>query len=508
MTQLDKTFTQYFPLKLRLIMLPIIVLAAAAAVGAIATQQPMIAVGLVLAASAALIVVVWPDASTLAVAFILYTNAAVVAVRFHGVPVIVGAALPVLLVIPLADYLISRRQRIVVNPVLLLLFLFLIVQLLGTLFSSRIGDAMAYLTSFLIEGIGLYFLITNVVRTSEMLRRVTWALLIAGALMGGLSLFQQLTGTFDNIYWGFAQVGDTGFGTGVETLQGQARQARLEGPLGEKNYYAQIMLMLVPIGLFRLWGERSKGLRALAAIATGLAMIGATLPFSRGAAVGFILMLVIMALMRYLKLYQFLIVVLGLVLIMQLFPQYGVRLTSLQALTGVVDQEGSGVAGTDRATRGRLGEMWAAGLVFADYPIIGVGPGQFQYYYADYADSIGLQVHTGTREAHNLYLDVAAETGALGLILFLAILFVTLRNLARIRKQWMQSRPELANMATGFLLAVVSYMTTAIFLSLAYERYLWLILALAGATSYIAKVEGSVEIPQTRPELHKSGNYG
>jgi O-antigen ligase len=125
-------------------------------------------------------------------------------------------------------------------------------------------------------------------------------------------------------------------------------------------------------------------------------------------------------------------------------------------------------------------------MVFADHPIIGVGPGLFKYYYRDYAESIGLQIHITTREAHNLYLDIAAETGLLGLILFLAILLGTLRSLAHTRRRWTQSRPELANLATSFLLAITSYMTTGLFLSMAYERYLWIMLALAGAVGHIA----------------------
>ena len=53
------------------------------------------------------------------------------------------------------------------------------------------------------------------------------------------------------------------FKTGEEALHGNVMQRRLAGPLGEQNRYAQIMLMLVPLGLFRFWGERSIALRQL-----------------------------------------------------------------------------------------------------------------------------------------------------------------------------------------------------------------------------------------------------
>jgi O-antigen ligase len=487
MAFLNEVPGQYLLPGRRPLVLLITVLGAAVTIGAVAAQQPLLAAGAVLAMVLTMAAIAWPDFPSLILIFILYTNAAVVAVKFHGVPFIIGASLPVLLVIPLANYLIFRRQRLVFTPVLALIFLFLVIHVLGTLFSQSIRASMPALITFVVEGIGLYFLITNVVRTPKMLRRAIWVAMIAGGLMGGLSLFQQVTGTFANNYWGFAQAAGEGFGTGVEALQGEVQQMRLAGPIGEKNRYAQIMLMLLPLGLFQIWSERSIILRVLAAIATGLMAIGAVLAFSRGAAVAFMVVLIMMTFLRYVKPYQLAIVLLGLVLVLQVFPQYGVRLTSLQALSGLTEEESAGVAGTDSATQRRFGEMYAAALVFADYPIIGVGPGMFRYYYQDYVELTGFRIHVGrNRQAHNLYLGIAAENGGLGLICFLAILYVTLRNLARTRKQWLQTRPELAYMATGFLMSIAIYMTTGFAEHMSYIRYFWLTLALAEATSYVA----------------------
>lgn len=63
--------------------------------------------------------------------------------------------------------------------------------------------------SFLLEGLGLYFLITNIIRTPEMLRRVLWTLVISGMLLGELSLHQQITGSFDAHSAGFSEAKET-----------------------------------------------------------------------------------------------------------------------------------------------------------------------------------------------------------------------------------------------------------------------------------------------------------
>ncbi|HBY96456.1 MAG: O-antigen ligase family protein [Ardenticatenaceae bacterium] len=458
--------------------------------GTAVAQEPILAVGALAVALLALVVLAWPDAPTLAVIFILYTNAAVIAVRFHGMPFTVGAAVPVLLIIPLANLLVFRREKLRINTAVMLMFVFLGIKVAGTLFSAHPDISVVDLITFATEGFGLYFLIFNTTRSLKMIRVAIWVLLLAGTFLGFLSVYQQATQTFSNDYGGFAQMSNAAFGTGVESLQGEIEQRRLAGPLGDQNYYAQIMLTLVPLGLFEFWGAKSKLLRVLALITIGFILGGAVLTFSRGAAVGFALMLLIMTFLRYIKLYQLALTALVLVLVMQAFPQYATRLNSLQALSGAVgDDGGTGIQAADNSTKSRLTEMGAASLVAADYPLVGVGPGLFKYYYPAYADAIGLKQHSGVRAAHDLYLEIAAENGVLGLLCFLAIVFVSLRDLVRTRERWLQSRPEMANVATGFILAIVTFLATAVFLSFAYERYFWLILALGGATSSIARSE-------------------
>lgn len=472
----------------KLVLLLIAAFSLTGAVGAIASREITLAVIIALTAAVAVTLMLWPDAPTLAVIFFLYTNTAVVAVQFHGLPFIVGAALPALLILPLAHYFIVRRQNIRFDDVSLWIFLFLAVQLIGALSARFPDEALNDVVTFAVEGFGLYFLILNTVRKLTLLRYAVWVMVIAGLLMGGLSFFQQVTGTMDNNYAGFAQVSNAAFDTGVETLQGEVEQPRLAGPLGQQNRYAQVMVTLAPLALFLVWGTPSKKLRLLAAVSTGFILIGAALTFSRGAAVGFVLMLVVMAFMRYIKFYQLVLIVLALFLVMQLFPQYGTRLSSLQDLVGVVDPDSAGIQAADGATRSRVTEMAAAGLAFADHPIFGVGPGMYRHHYREYAEIVGIRIVSDTRQAHNLYLGLAAENGFLGLLTFGAVVYLTLRNLAINRTRWLENHPELANIATGLILAIVVYLTTGLFLHFAYIRYFWLIMGLAGAMNYMGNV--------------------
>jgi len=469
---------------------------ASVAIGYLGARNALYAIGLVGIIVLAVLILAWPDITTIAVLVVLYTNAVAVAVQYHNLPFIVGAAVPLALMNPLAIYLVIRREKLIFHPMLGLLIIYLLIQIVGAIQAIKIDVAFSEVFTFVSEGLVLYFLITNVVRDSRMLRRVTWALLIGGALIGGLSGYQQVTNTFDNNYGGFAQVSNAAFGTGQELLLGEAVQPRLAGPIGEQNRYAQVMLMLVPLGLVIFWGERSKLLQITALVATGLISVGVLLTFSRGAAVGFVLMIVIMALLRYIKFYQLAIIVLGIFLLLQLVPQFGARLTSLELLSNLVSANSStSISQADSSTQSRLTEMMSAVLVFVDHPIIGVGPGMFRYYYQDYAKLVGLRVLAATRQAHSLFPGLAAESGGLGLLCFLAILYVTLRDLSRARRGWMKSRPYLANLATGFILAIVCYITTGLFLHMGYIRFFWIIMSLAGALIYIFKNQSHASIP-------------
>jgi O-antigen ligase len=85
------------------------------------------------------------------------------------------------------------------------------------------------------------------------------------------------------------------------------------------------------------------------------------------------------------------------------------------------------------------------------------------------------------RRAHSLYLEIAAETGTVGLVIFMAIPLLLLMDLGRHRRALFAARPDLARLAAGFTLMLLAYLGTGVFLHLAYERYYWVMIAMAAA---------------------------
>ncbi len=452
----------------------------AVALGAVAANQPVIAVGGAIAGLAVTAVAIRPDAAAIVVVGLIYSNAPVVMVTFHDLPVALAAAVPAILVAPLAYDLLVRRRRVIVTPALPWIVAYFVVEIVATMFARDIGGALASLQTVAIEGVALYILVTNTVRTADILRAIVWTLLVVGAVIAALSVYQYLTGTFGNNYFGFAQTESSVTGltaTGVE---------RLAGPIGEKNRYAQIMLMLVPIGFMAFIAERRWVLRLAALGSAGLTAMAMALTFSRGAAVAAGIVLVAMVVLRYIRL-RFLVAAFGIGLVVLVaVPQYADRVLTLGSVASLFSDDAVG-SSADNSLLSRATENLTAINVFADHPLVGVGPGQFSEYYRQYSDQIGISVRAQDREAHNLYLGLAAEAGALGLGAFLVAVIVTLVGLARARRAALASRPDLAALATGFLLAIVAYLASGIFLHLSYARYFWLMLALGGAAATIVR---------------------
>lgn len=457
----------------------------AALLGALAAIDLGTAMALGLLAAVVLWIALRPNAATFVVLAILYSNAAAIAVQIHGWAYPIAALLPLILIIPLAYHLVVRHEPIVMTPTLRLVLLLFVAQLVSTVLSRDPGTAVDALFKYAVEGVFLVAAITNVVRDIATVRYAVWLLLFVGAGLGLLSGYQQATNSYDNDFLGFAQVSRAVIDTGPTGDGLVTGEPRLAGPVGEKNRYAQILVVLLPLAFTRMWDERSRLLRLLAAVLAGGISIGIALTFSRGAALGFGLMVVIMVALRYVGWRQLVAVGLGAALLLSVFPTYGARLLTIESITGATSTGGE-VGAADDSIRSRANEMLAAALAFAEHPIVGVGPGLFPGYYPRYAGQIGIKVEHSDRQAHNLYLGVAAELGIVGLTLFLGIVWVVMRDLVRARRRWLATRPDIANLATGFALSIVAYLTTGLFLHLAFERYYWLLIGLAAATAWIA----------------------
>lgn len=441
-----------------------------------------------------------PDMATLVFLFVLYTNLAVVAVQFHGVPQIIGAGVSLLLALPFASYIILQRERMIFDQTFILLVVYLAALVASSIFARDMKFAIEGIVNFVTEGLILYFLVVNVVRTLPALRRAMWVVLLASGFLGSLSLIQELTGNYENSFGGLAQrIADVDSGdVDFEEFSGSRRAY---GPLGSQNRYAQILVVVLPFSLCFCFADQSPRAKLLAAGAGLLTFGGLILTFSRGAFVTIAGMVFIVMVLGYVKPHKLIpAAIAGLVLLGLMMPEYIERVSTVSSVGGLVSSESSGAREADGSLRGRFAETMAALNVFVEHPIVGVGPGQFfRFYSQKYGNEIGTKHLAKGRRAHNLYLEIAADTGAFGIGTFLAIVFILIKRHWQLFRELRHRRPELAHYAAAFVLALCGYLGSGMFLHLSYQRYYWLLIALAGAAYRIIRIESTTEADDTEP---------
>ncbi len=434
------------------------------------------------------------DWITLATIFLFYLNAPAIGTRFHGIPMAAAGAIILMPAIPVAIYWFFRGQSFILHRAIWPAFVFVTIQLVSALRSDRPEVALTEVYTTLLEGICLVMVFANAIRSQTMLRYSIGAMVMAGTVLGGLSAWQQATGTYDSNYGGFAQMSDAAFQVDdqadlidEESLDGEGFQRRLAGPIGEQNRYAQIMLVLVPLGLMQFTSATTRWHRFVSICQVLLICTGAILTFSRGAAVGAAVIFVAMCALRWISWLQGLGIIGGAVFLMALIPAYRQRLEPIveMALPGLVASDHSGNQ-MDGSMKSRLTEMMAALRAYKDYPLLGVGPGLYRYRYREYAGQVGLRVLTTMRRAHCLYLELAAETGTLGSMAFGAILFVTLNGLNCMRLRLQSVAPEQSALLASLILAWLAYLVTSIFLHMSFVRYFWLLVAISSAAIWVS----------------------
>ncbi len=439
--------------------------------------------------------------------FLLYTNLPVVAAQNGLIPGAAAGAVLALMLFAAAHQIVVQRRPVIVDRTFLLTMALLCVFVISTLNAVGYDVALDRIIVFITEGIAVYFLVRNAIRTRAELRAAMGAMLVAATLLAVLTTIQNVTGNYDQEFMGLAQrsYGDPNARSETINLEDRAR-----GPVDEPNRFAQVLLMAVPVGFILARSARRLRGTIVAAACMLLVLGGVLLTYSRGAFVTLVILMLLAVPMKLLKMRGLLITgAVAMLLMFVIVPGYVARIVSI---AGVADLLGSGpsTVEADGPTRGRTTEMLAALAAYVDHPLIGVGPGQYVVFHSQYYQSlpeISIRDLTEPRRAHNLYLEFAAETGTMGLVIFMMIPLLLLRDLELLRKHASSRSPMRARLAGTFSLVILSYLGTGVFLHLAYERYYWFMIGLAAAAVGILRDE-LTSIHETEPLVPVSAGDG
>lgn len=275
-------------------------------------------------------------------------------------------------------------------------------------------------------------------------------------------------------------------GAAAAALLGLLRPAaddagRLTGGIGDPNFLAAMLVPALVFSVFAFrWTHGAASHWALVGC-VGLFTVAIFLTQSRGGLVALAAAFVAGALFggplrRYFAALAVVVACVGVV--------YYALFASPYTVQRLTNPEG----GTGRA------DVWSVATeVIADHPYLGVGAGNFPVVAPQYAtEPVNLPfarlIVDTPKVAHNTYLGVFADLGAVGLVLFAMVVLPGLVLTHRAATTFARAGDtELELLSRAVLVGLLAMLTAFVFLSGHYEKQLWLLLGLGVALHGLAR---------------------
>jgi O-antigen ligase len=357
-----------------------------------------------------------------------------------------------------------------------------------------LGLSHAPLTSYslrhfaeLLLSISLVFLVANTMREAGRLRRIVRVFLLSAFAAAGLGIVLYVVASTiseDLVISALSALGRFGYPTGPGVLQYIRSDPEL--PLRatstsiDPNVLGNLLNLALGIGVPQLFAEQPFFRRRSLVPILGVIALCLVLTLSRGALAGVGVALVVLATLRYRKLWWLLLA--AAVAILLLAPGY-------------VGHFLEGLRGEDLATQMRFGEYKDALILVSRYPFLGVG----------FSGSPDIDTYIGVSM---VYLLIAEQMGLIGLASFLVVMGVFFVRFWRTRGMAAQV-PELEPVWWGLHAAIVGGLVGGVVdhysfnLDFHYSVTLfWMVVGLAtAATEIIRQRQGTPAIDQNGEEV-------
>jgi putative inorganic carbon (HCO3(-)) transporter len=335
------------------------------------------------------------------------------------------------------------------------------------------SDKNAALTDILDMGkdIVIIYCILFALREPHSWKQTSWLIMITTAALSVLSAYQIITNNYQQTFFGFASVQ-------LQQVFGSSTTPRVAGPINTPNIWGQVLVAVSTLLIFRIIHEKRNFTKLIALIMLGIILFVVLNTYSRGAYV-VLAIDVVLIFFIFEKRFNPMVALAGLGILILLLPllpaAYRDRFYTLSDFTAQ-----NGIY-QDTSFRGRSSEMLTGLAMFEEHPVLGVGSGNYITNYQRYAQLIGIEFRATARDPHSLYIQVLAETGILGAIAFLGMVFVLFDTLNKTCRAIEQS-PHLGDWLpwiNAIRLSLLSYLMTSVVLHNSYIRYFWILVAMA-----------------------------
>ncbi|UTZ25357.1 hypothetical protein HB761_00515 [Vibrio campbellii] len=350
--------------------------------------------------------------------------------------------------------LISRQLTVFWHPSLTWLFIFWALVIIGIVFSPGRGIAMAEFINSYWKIIVMTLAVTWIITTPKQLAQMSKAIMVAGLLVGLVALYNA--------------------SNGIDLVEGtRVSIGRSFGSmLGDPNDLALVLLFPLAFTVSQLVEKRSSiWIRGFALLTCLILFLSIIETQSRGGLLGALSVFGYFT-SKHIR-YKTLVLILTVVAAISLYVVAGIDGRA---------SGGAAEAGIDASAMGRLYAWEAAFKMALDNPLTGVGLDNFYYNYFFYSSHWDGMNHA----VHSTWFGVLAETGFIGLIVFVTLIVslikTSLRSISLLRKH---SDITLSVGANAVLSGLIGTIVSGTFLT---QGFVWPIYILAALTIVVNRI--------------------
>lgn len=353
------------------------------------------------------------------------------------------------------------------------LIFFFVVMTLSFVMASDQDRAQAAILD-LGKDIVIIYCIFFALKSTGTWKNAIWVVIAVTFVLSILGVYQTLTGSHDQDFFGLATVK-------MDKLSSDSTTPRLGGPINAPNMWGQVIVSVMALVIFRLLHERNYIVKFIGLLILGILFFEMLETYSRGAylALGVVLIMVFF-LFEYrtnpvVTVSGFLAVVVAISFVPS---NYLDRFSSLLTLSPTDEY----AVYSDSSFRGRSSEMLTGLSMFASSPLLGVGAGNYKNNYQEFTQKIGIEMRAEARDPHSLYIQILAENGLLGFLAFVGLISALFNGLARAKqsiKALATIKLDWINWLSSMQVSLTGYLVAATFLHGAYIRYFWILVGLA-----------------------------
>jgi len=288
--------------------------------------------------------------------------------------------------------LFRKKQNVIAHPLDTTVFLYLIVIVFSTLTSIYVRGSLRDLALHL-GGISFLFVMVNNINNKKDFNKVVTFLIASATIVALYGLYQFVVGVEVDPAW-------------VDVENSPNIRTRVYSVFYNPNILAEYLIMLIPISVGLFWYNKEIKKKVLYLGTTLIMTLALILTLSRGGWLGFAFsaFVFILIIERKLLLSIIPISVLGIYLLPQSI------INRILSIGNMADSSNAYRLKMWEITRQIIKDNWKAGVGFGHLP--------FKQTFESYIRTMP------TYHAHNTFLEVAAEIGIPGLIVFLFFLFI------------------------------------------------------------------------------------